>query len=197
MTLEASDALDDLLSQNLRRLDDLPDAIGLYGLGDHEGTLHYFGMTDSLNFRDRIWRRHIAGSEDRSHKLACNYSVGRLWHDRKHPNANESDGAVSRRARQAFIRKHCGFVCLQLRMSTGELRQLEKGVINLAWPHIADWNKTRKRVATFDEPKEMVDDIIREMRLSAAEVAALERQDDLFRELQRTQAVTVAVSCRA
>src|SRR6185312_13866115 len=117
MTLTACDALDDLLSQPLRRFDDMPDASGLYGLGDHEGKLHYFGMTDRHSFRDRIWSRHIAGSEDRSHKLACNYSVGRLWHDRKHPGTNERDGTISRHVRQAFIRKHCGFVCLPLKIT--------------------------------------------------------------------------------
>jgi hypothetical protein len=158
----------------------MPDAIGLYGLGDHEGNLHYFGMTDSDCFRDRIWSRHIAGSEERSDKLACNYAVGRLWHDRYHPGTNSNEGAVARRVRQAFIREHCGFVCLPLKMAKGELRRLEKGVIELAWPHLADWNKTRKRVATFDEPAELVDEIIRELELSDSEIAALERQRAIF-----------------
>lgn len=183
MTLTARDALDHLLSQTLRHFDDMPDAIGLYGLGDHEGKLHYFGMTDRDSFRDRIWSRHITGSEDRSHKLACNYSVGRLWHDRNHPSMNSHDGAIARRVRQAFIRKHCGFVCLPLKITTGELRWLEDGVIDLAWPHIADWNKTRKRVATFEEPKELVNEIIRELRLGVSEIAALERQSAIYRTL--------------
>lgn len=183
MIISARDALDSLLSQPLRRLDDMPDAIGLYGLGDHEGRLHYFGMTDSESFSDRIWHRHIAGSEDRSHKLACNYSVGRLWHDRKNPKSNERDGAVSRRVRQAFIRKHCGFVCLPLTMNQADLRRLERDVINLAWPHIADWNKTRKRVAIFDEPRDLVDIIIRDLRLSSQEIAALDRQAEIFQQL--------------
>lgn len=180
MTITARDALDDLCSQALRRFDDMPDAIGLYGLGDHEGKLHYFGKTDSDSFRDRIWSRHIVGSEERSHKLACNYSVGRLWHDRRHPGANERDGAIARRVRQAFIRKHCGFVCVPLKLTRDELRQLEKGIINLAWPHIADWNKTRRRVATFEEPKKLVDEIIRELGLGVNEIAALDRQNALY-----------------
>ncbi|MPR06504.1 hypothetical protein [Microvirga tunisiensis] len=183
MTLTAHDALDHLLSQPLRRFDDMPDAVGLYGLGDHEGKLHYFGMTDSDSFRDRIWSRHITGSEERSHKLACNYSVGRLWHDRHHPSTNARDGEIARRVRQAFIRKHCGFVCLPLKPTKDELRRLEKGVIALAWPHIADWNKTRKRVATFEEPKEMVNEIIRELGLGVSEIAALERQNAIYRRL--------------
>ncbi len=181
--LTAHDALDDLVSQTPRRFDDMPDAIGLYGLGDHEGKLHYFGMTDSVSFRDRIRSRHITGSENHSHKLACNYSVGRLWHDRKHPGTNERDGAMARRVRQKFIRKHCGFVCLPLKMTKSELRHLEKGVINLAWPHLADWNKTRMRAATFEEPKELVDEVIRELELGVSEIAALERQNALYRSL--------------
>jgi hypothetical protein len=183
MTLTAHDALGDLVSQPLRRLDDMPDAIGLYGLADHEDKLHYFGMTDSDSFKDRIWNRHITGSEERSHKLACNYSVGRLWHDRKHPGTNKHDGAIARRVRQAFIRKHCGFVCLPLKMTKGDLYKLEKGVIDLAWPHVADWNKTRKRVATFEEPTELVDEIIHELQLDVSEIAALERQSALYRSL--------------
>lgn len=65
-------------------------------------------------------------------------------------------------------------------MRQGELRQLEKGVIDLAWPHVADWNKTRKRVATFEEPKELVDEIIRDLELGVSEIAALERQSALY-----------------
>ncbi len=183
MTCTARNALDNLVSQTLRRFDDMPDAIGLYGLGDHEGRLHYFGMTDSGSFRGRIWSRHITGSEERSHKLACNYSVGRLWHNRKHPGTNEHDGAIARRVRQAFIRKHCGFVCLPLKITKGELQQLEKDVIALAGRHVADWNNTRKRVATFEEPRELVDEIIRELGLGVSEIAALERQNALYRSL--------------
>lgn len=183
MTLTACDALDQLLSQPLRRLGDMPTAIGLYGLGDHEGKLHYFGMTDSDSFRDRIWSRHITGSEDCSHKLACNYSVGRLWHDRKHPAANARDGKISRRVRQFLIRKHCSFVCLPLNMTKAELKRLEEGVIDLAWPHIADWNKTRRRVATFEEPRALVDDTIRELGLSVSQIAALERQNEIYASL--------------
>lgn len=180
MTLTARDALDQLLAQPLRRLGDMPNAIGLYGLGDHEGKLHYFGMTDSDSFRDRIWSRHITGSEDCSHKLACNYSVGRLWHDRKQPAANDRDGKIARRVRQAFIRKHCGFVCLSLNMTKGELKRLEDGVIDLAWPHIADWNETRKRVATFEEPRELVDKTICELGLGTSDIAALDRQNAIY-----------------
>ena len=132
MTLTARDALDNLLSQTFRRLDDMPEAIGLYGLGDHEGKLHYFGMTDSKSFQDRIWSRHVTGSEGHSHKLACNYSVGRLWHDPKHPGTNKQDGKIACQVRREFIRRHCGFVCLPLEMTKPELLRLEKGIIKLA-----------------------------------------------------------------
>ena len=180
MTITARDALDQLLSQNLRRLDDMPDAIGLYGLGDHKGKLHYFGRTDSNSFRDRIWNRHITGSEGNSHKLACNYSVGRLWHDPKHSSTKVADGKIARRVRQALIRKYCGFVCLSLEMTKSELHLLEKGVIELARPHIADWNGTRKRVSTFEEPTELVDEIIRDLELNASQIEALERQRAIY-----------------
>jgi hypothetical protein len=179
----ARTALDHLLSQPLRKLDDMPASVGLYGLCDHNGKPHYFGMTDKKSFKNRIWNRHISGSEDRSHKLACNYSVGRLWHDRQHPGANDRDGKVSRRVRQAFIRKHCRFVCLPLELTTGDLRRLEKNVIDLAGPRIADWNGTRVRMATFEEPRELVDDTIRELGISRSEIAALERQNAIYRSL--------------
>lgn len=183
MPLTAKDALDILLSQKHQRLERMPDGIGLYGLGDHEGRLHYFGKTDSDSFRDRIWSRHISGSEDRSHKLACNYAVGRMWHDRKHPGTNASDGAVSRRVRQAFIRRYCGFVCLPLTLSSIDLRALERAVIDLAGPQLADWNGSRRRVATFDEPIELVDDVIHTLGLSDGEIAAIDRQDAIFRSI--------------
>lgn len=183
MEITPREALDSLLSAPLRKLEDMPPGIGLYGLGDHLGELHYFGMTDSDSFRDRIWHRHISGSEDRSHKLACNYSVGRIWHDRKHPEARASDGALARRVRQEFIRRHCVFVCLPLDLDRMTLGRLEKGVIDLSWPHIADWNKTRKRVATFHEPRALVNEIIEDLHLSQEEIDGLDRQDAIFQRL--------------
>jgi DNA polymerase-3 subunit epsilon len=174
------EALDFLLSAQKKNLDDMPGEVGLYGLCDHFGQLHYFGMTDSDSFKDRIWHRHITGSEERSHKLACNYSVGRMWHDRKHPDASKEDGTIARKVRQAFIRRHCVFVCMPLKLSKQELKRLEDGVIDLAWPRIADWNKTRKRVATFPEPRDLVDEVIGDLGLGEEEQAALDRQNLLF-----------------
>src|SRR6185437_10449117 len=75
--------LDHLTTQKLRKIDDLPDAIGLYGLADHIGDIHYIGITAAKSFADRIYQRHVNGSEERSHKLACNYNIGRMWRDRK------------------------------------------------------------------------------------------------------------------
>jgi len=178
------EALDYLMSAPKRKLDDMPSGVGLYGLGDHNGRLHYFGMTDSDSFKDRIWSRHISGSEDRSHKLACNYSVGRMWHDRKHPDAMAPDGKIARKVRQAFVRSYCIFVCMPLIVPKNELKRLENEVIDLAWPHIADWNKTRKRVATFDEPRELVDIILDDLGLDAADREALDRQARIFRSLK-------------
>lgn len=184
MALSPREALDFLISAPRRKLDDLPVGVGLYGLGDHEGVLHYFGMTESDSFRDRIWHRHITGSEDRSHKLACNYSVGRMWYDRKHPGIRMTDGAVARRVRREVIRRYCVFVCLPLDLDRRVLKSLETGLIDLAWPHIADWNKTRKRVATFEEPRTLVDGVIRDMGLIDEDLAALERQEVIYRRLK-------------
>ncbi len=66
-----------LRSRTLRRIDDLP--IGIYALTDHLGVIHYIGRTDAEGFRDRIYNRHVTGSEDRSHKFSWFYNIGRMY----------------------------------------------------------------------------------------------------------------------
>ena len=68
-----------LRSRTLRRIDDLPIDIGIYALTDHLGAIHYIGRTDAEGFRDRIYNRHVTGSEDRSHKFSWFYNIGRMY----------------------------------------------------------------------------------------------------------------------
>ena len=61
--IDPATCLDLLISQDLKSLDDLPEAQGLYALADHRGVLRYIGMTANDTFRKRINNRHVSGSE--------------------------------------------------------------------------------------------------------------------------------------
>lgn len=178
--LSPAECLAALQSQELRRIDDLPDAVGVYALADHRGDLHYVGITEASSFRDRIYSRHVNGSEERSHKLACNYNIGRMWRNRKLSCHVGTDAQLAKLVRKEFIRRHCRAACIPLRGSKPELESLEKEIIALAPPEMVSWNKTRKRVNQLPEPREMVDKILADLGFGTQEIAALERQARLF-----------------
>jgi hypothetical protein len=180
MAICAKDCLDDLTSQKLRRIDNLPNAVGIYALADHFGDIHYIGITAADCFRDRIYQRHVNGSEERSHKLACNYNIGRMWRDRKCPDHVDSDAKVAKAVRREFIRRHCLAACVPLAIPQLELSALEKEIIRIAPPCLICWNATRKRVNRLPEPRDLVDAVIEQLNLDLNDRAALERQARLF-----------------
>jgi len=169
-----------LRSQELRKIDDLPHAIGVYALADHLGTIHYIGITSAESFRDRIYSRHVNGSEERSHKLACNYNIGRMWRDRKCAGHVPSDAKIAKDLRREFIRRHCWAACVPFAGSKPELEALEKQIFRIAPPAMVSWNATRMRVNRLPEPRELVDALIEDLGLGSEERAALERQRRLF-----------------
>src|SRR5665213_3594036 len=85
-----------LISKDLKSLDDLPEAQGIYALADHRGVLRYIGMTANETFRQRIYGRHVTGSEGNSHKFACAYNVGLMWYDKRCSEQNPQDGSLAR-----------------------------------------------------------------------------------------------------
>jgi hypothetical protein len=169
-----------LTSQSLRKIDDLPKATGVYGLTDHLGEVHYIGVTAADSFRDRIYSRHVNGSEERSHKLACNYNIGRMWRNRKCIDYVERDAKAAKDLRREFIRRHCFAVRVPLNETKRGLEVLEKELFKIAPPRMINWNSTRKRVNRLPEPRELVDKLIKELGLDDGEIASLERQARLF-----------------
>jgi hypothetical protein len=180
MTSEVAECLNRLRSQRLTRIDDLPDAIGIYALADHLGAIHYIGSTSATSFRDRIYQRHVNGSEERSHKLACNYSIGRMYRDRKCAYYVPRDAKIAKDLRREFIRRHCLVACVPLKLSKRNIETLEKEVIRIAPSDLISWNGTRARVNRLPEPRELVDALIEDLQLTSDECAALERQARLF-----------------
>lgn len=178
--MTAEECLNELKTQELRRIDHLPTATGVYALADHVGDIHYIGITEADSFRDRIYSRHVNGSEERSHKLACNYNLGRMWRDRKCADHVPQDAKISKHLRREFIRRHCWAACVPLDLAKPALEALEKELLLIAPPQMTSWNRTRKRVNRLPEPRDLVDALISELRLNADERAALERQEALF-----------------
>jgi len=152
---------------------DLPNASGLYAPRDHTKTIRYLGIAHSEGFRVRIRNKHATGSEDRSHKFSAAYNAGRLWRDRH--NDPREDAAVSKRVRNHFVLKHCTASVVEIPEyeSKAELELIERHVIEMAAPDEIIWNGKFKAV---EEPTELVDALIEELRLSSQDRAALDRQ---------------------
>jgi hypothetical protein len=187
--LTAEECLDELRSQKLRKIDDLPNAVGAYALADHLGEIHYIGITEADSFRDRIYSRHVNGSEERSHKLACNYNIGRMWRDRKSADHVPHDAQIAKDLRREFIRRHCHAACIPLDYTKQELEQLEQEIFAIAPPNMISWNATRMRVNRLPEPRDLVDALIEELGLSLGERAALDRQAGLFEKYEGCEVV--------
>lgn len=156
------------------------NARGIYGLYDHTGAFRYIGSTssDTQTFHERIHRRHRAGSETHSHYFARMYNTGRMWVDRNDPSLDDRSKKLARRLRQAFIARHCGCTWVSL-PDHADIAGLEAQVIALAPPEMVAWNG--RGMAEYDEPVDLVDTLIAELRLSPVERAALIRQRDRFR----------------
>ncbi|MFB6448175.1 hypothetical protein [Bradyrhizobium tunisiense] len=185
--MTAEECLEALKTQKLRKIDDLPDAVGVYALADHLGDIHYIGITEADSFRDRIYSRHVNGSEERSHKLACNYNIGRMWRDRKSADHVPHDAQVAKNLRREFIRQHCHAACIPLGYTKPALEQLEQEIFAIAPPDMISWNATRRRVNSLPEPRDLVDALIEELGLSLDERAALDRQARLFEKYERCE----------
>jgi hypothetical protein len=158
--LTAEECVEALKSQKLRKIDDLPDAIGVYALTDHLGDIHYIGITAADSFRDWIYSRHVNGSEERSHKLACNYNIGRMWRNRKSADHVPHDAQTAKDLRREFIRRHCLAACVPLDCTKQALEVLEKEIFAIVPPEMISWNATRMRVSCLPEPRDLVDALI-------------------------------------
>ena len=178
--MTAEECVEALTNQKLRKIDDLPDTVGVYALTDHLGHIHYIGITAANSFRDRIYSRHVNGSEERSHKLACNYNIGRMWRDRKSADHVPHDAKIAKDLRREFIRRHCLAACIPLDYTEQALEALEKMIFAIVSPDMISWNATRTRVNGLSEPRDLVDGLIKELGLSLDERAALDRQAKLF-----------------
>lgn len=121
------------------------------------------------------------------------YNTGRMWRQRNDP-ATKTDGDIAKSVRNAFIARHCGCTWVPL-PDHADIAGLEAQVIALAPPEMVAWN--RRGMAEYDEPVDLVDTLIAELRLSPVERAALTRQRDRFLRGVPTTKAAVARSAGA
>ena len=184
MILDAVTALRNLITADPLCLGVLPREHGIYALHDHTGAIRYIGITkaDKLGFYGRINNRHASGSESRSHKFSQAYNMGRMWRAR---GDTRSDARLAKSLRTAFVRRYCRatFVTVPL-LHQGDLASLEIGVQTIAPTGMLDWGSKRDFVP-LSEPRELVDDLLDELRFSSDQRVAVERQAFLHASLGR------------
>jgi len=176
----AAEVLDALKAALPRPTSEAPrDCRGIYGLFDHTGAFRYIGSTSSSSetFYRRIHLRHRTGSENTSHYFSRMYNTGRMWRKRN-DFATKTDGNIAKALRNKFVARHCGCVWMPL-PDHADIAGLEAQVIALAPPEMVAWN--RRGMDVYDEPVDLVDTLIAELRLSSVERAALSRQRDRHR----------------
>ncbi len=150
------------------------DCRGIYGLIDHLGDFRYIGSTSAANetFYKRIHQRHRTGSENSSHYFSRMYNTGRMWRLRNDP-ATKSDGDIAKALRNAFISAYCKAVWVALPDDI-DIGSFEQAVLLLAPPEAVAWN--RRGMRAYDEPVELVDQIIDQLKLNVDQREALDRQ---------------------
>lgn len=191
MPLNAEDILERLTQQEPIRLEDLNDDHGIYALWDHERNIRYIGVTASERegFKTRIYRKHVTGTEGRSHKFSQAYNVGRLWRgQRKDGRYSSADAKISKALRSAFCRKHCRATTvtvarpLQSDQYFAALEKIEAAVQELAPASMRRWEGTH--FVGVQEPIVLVDALMDELDFSEEARAAVHRQAKLHHEFQ-------------
>jgi len=175
-------ALEQLCNAPLQRPNrELPRVPGLYLLYDHEGVPRYIGETGNL--QHRVWSNHCVGDPN-SHKWVCRYNAGRLWHLRKHSFTDENDGRKAKLLRAYLARHFCAAKVLPLPHLTKRPDRvaLEGAVQAIAPDPMNDW--VNSKVISASEPKDLVDQLLDELRWSVDEREALDRQAARWRKMK-------------
>lgn len=191
--LNPSDVLRLLTTSAPVRLEALPDTCGIYALWDHTGQVRYIGSTPRATegFYTRIFNKHTAGSEGRSHKFTQAYCTGRMWRFCKllHPAGSlvgqqADDAKLAKRLRTAFIRKHCRATIVEIGEEaipgpySAGLVSLERAVQALAPAAMRAWEGIR--FPPLPEPVHLVDVLLLEFPTL---VDAVGRQQSLYRRM--------------
>ena len=177
--LKAQDILEQILEARPQATTMAPkDCREVYGLVDHHGELRYIGSTKSAaeTFYKRIHQRHRTGSETSSHYFSRMYNTGRMWRLRNDP-ATKVDGDIAKKLRNAFIAEYCQAVWVPISDDL-DISSLEAEVIALAPKEVVAWNG--RGMEAYDEPADLVDAVLDQLRFGAAERAAIERQRSRF-----------------
>lgn len=174
-----------LLSRERALLTALPRTHGIYALFDHAGAMRYIGITpgDRDGFYGRINKRHVAGSEHRSHKFSHAYNTGRMWRDRRDSGP---DAMLAKKLRSRFVRCYCRATVLPVdRDLHEELPALEVAVQAFAPAGQLLW-QAKRGFEPYAEPEELVDRLLTALAFATEERAAVDRQKT--RSLERTPA---------
>lgn len=179
-TMTARQCLDHLLAQTPCRLEDLPSHSGIYGLWDAFGEMRYVGSTQDL--RDRVWSRHVTGSEGKSHKLAQELNQHLFYVDRATRLRHPARAKTVRGLRQRFVRGHYKATFVDIMATTGDLKRLERQVIDLAEPGNRLWNdRTSIQTRLSGHLAALITDFVRHEVRNEAQRAALRTQAALWK----------------
>ncbi|MFC3693202.1 hypothetical protein [Chenggangzhangella methanolivorans] len=175
MNIDPEALYQSLATQEPTPLAALPRTHGMYALYDHEGVMRYVGITmnDQSGFYGRIYQRHVAGSESRSHKFSHAYNTGRMW---RAARDSRPDAKLSKGLRTAFVRRFCRATVIEVPIARhADLPLLERTVQRLAPAGQLTWIDARG-FEPIDEPRALVDLLLAELAYTSDRVEALLRQ---------------------
>lgn len=171
----------------------LPNSHGIYALVDHAGAIRYIGVTasPSVGFHNRIFSRHVAGSEGRSHKFSHAYNTGRMWQaPGGYHGQLEADAKLAKKIRAEFCRTYCKAVYVELPRDGFEeayfhrLTRLEKLVQAMAPSDMRLWEG--RNFPAVEEPSALLDQLLDRLEIGQETKAALARQKMLHDRWQRS-----------
>lgn len=140
-TMTPHDLLSALHSSTPVPLDHLPSLSGIYALYDTDGIMRYIGSTQ--DFRDRIWSRHVTGTEGCGHKFSTEMNQHLFYVDRDTLDHHRWRADAVREVRARFIRQHYRASFVPVVGTKAELEAIERAVHAIADPENILWNDRR------------------------------------------------------
>lgn len=137
--------------------------------------MRYVGITpgDPDGFYGRINKRHVAGSEGRSHKFSHAYNTGRMWRAK---GDTSYDAKLAKGLRTCFARRYCRATVLPVERDLHPHLPALEVLVQAAAPSGQLLWIAKRGFDPYGEPEELVDNLLAELDFTPDQRAAVARQ---------------------